>query len=45
MLSRGEWQRVGIACVVPMQPNVLVLDEPATGLDGYEALLVIDILK
>jgi energy-coupling factor transport system ATP-binding protein len=28
-----------------MQPSVIVLDEPTTGLDGYEALLVIDILK
>ncbi|MGB9176504.1 MAG: energy-coupling factor transporter ATPase [Methanoregula sp.] len=44
-LSRGERQRLGIACVVAMQPSVIVLDEPTTGLDGYEALLVIDILK
>jgi len=44
-LSRGERQRLGIACVVAMKPNVIVLDEPTTGLDGYEALLVIDILK
>jgi energy-coupling factor transporter ATP-binding protein EcfA2 len=44
-LSRGERQRLGIACVVAMQPNVIVLDEPTTGLDGYEALLVIKILK
>jgi energy-coupling factor transport system ATP-binding protein len=44
-LSRGERQRLGIACVVAMQPSVIVLDEPTTGLDGCEALLVIDILK
>lgn len=44
-LSRGERQRLGIACVVAMQPRVIVLDEPTTGLDGYEALLVISILK
>jgi len=44
-LSRGERQRLGIACVVAMQPNIIVLDEPTTGLDGYEALLVISILK
>lgn len=44
-LSRGERQRLGIACVVAMKPNVIVLDEPTTGLDGYEALLVINILK
>jgi energy-coupling factor transport system ATP-binding protein len=44
-LSRGERQQLGIACVVAMQPSVIVLDEPTTGLDGYEALLVINILK
>lgn len=44
-LSRGERQRLGIACVVAMQPRIIVLDEPTTGLDGYEARLVIDLLK
>jgi energy-coupling factor transport system ATP-binding protein len=44
-LSRGERQRLGIACIVAMQPKVIVLDEPTTGLDGYESLLVINILK
>lgn len=44
-LSRGERQRLAIACVVAMQPGVIVLDEPTTGLDGYEARFVIDVLK
>jgi len=44
-LSRGERQRLGIACVVAMQPAVIVLDEPTTGLDGCEALLVLTLLK
>jgi energy-coupling factor transport system ATP-binding protein len=44
-LSRGERQRLGIACIIAMQPSVIVLDEPTTGLDGNEAFLVIDILK
>ena len=44
-LSRGERQRLGIACVVAMQPSIIVLDEPTTGLDGYEAILVINMLK
>jgi energy-coupling factor transporter ATP-binding protein EcfA2 len=44
-LSRGERQRLGITCVVALQPSVIVLDEPTTGLDGDEALLVINILK
>jgi len=44
-LSRGERQRLGIACVVAMQPGIIVLDEPTTGLDGYEAILVINMLR
>jgi energy-coupling factor transport system ATP-binding protein len=44
-LSRGERQRLAIACVVAMQPKIIVLDEPTTGLDGDEARLVMEILK
>jgi ATPase components of various ABC-type transport systems, contain duplicated ATPase len=44
-LSRGERQRLAIACVVAMQPEIIVLDEPTTGLDGDEARLVMATLK
>jgi energy-coupling factor transporter ATP-binding protein EcfA2 len=44
-LSRGERQRLAIACVIAMQPPIIVLDEPTTGLDGNEARLVLEILK
>lgn len=44
-LSRGERQRLAIACVVAMQPAIIVLDEPTTGLDGDEARIVMKILK
>ncbi|HVP94148.1 MAG TPA: energy-coupling factor transporter ATPase [Methanoregulaceae archaeon] len=44
-LSRGERQRLAIACVIAMRPAVIVLDEPTTGLDGKEAREVMEVLK
>ena len=44
-LSRGERQRLAIACVIAMQPSVIALDEPTTGLDGKEAREVMEVLK
>lgn len=43
-LSRGERQRLAIACVIAMKPNVIVLDEPTTGLDARESGGVMEIL-
>ncbi len=43
-LSRGERQRLAIACVVAMHPEIIILDEPTTGLDGNEARQVMEIL-
>ncbi|WP_205793757.1 ABC transporter ATP-binding protein [Methanosarcina sp. MSH10X1] len=36
-LSRGERQRLAVACVIAMKPELIVLDEPTTGLDARES--------
>ncbi|WOF15483.1 ATP-binding cassette domain-containing protein [Methanoplanus sp. FWC-SCC4] len=44
-MSRGERQRLAISCVTAMNPEVIILDEPTTGLDEKEASRVMKILK
>lgn len=43
-LRRGLRTRTAIASVVAMQPNVLVVDEPTTGLDRRESLDIMQVL-
>lgn len=44
-MSRGERQRLAIACVVAMKPDVIILDEPTTGLDPVESARIMKILE
>jgi cobalt/nickel transport system ATP-binding protein len=44
-LSAGEKRRAAIAAVLSMMPDILVMDEPSTGLDPYGRRQLIGILK
>jgi energy-coupling factor transport system ATP-binding protein len=44
-MSRGERQRLAIACVVAMKPEIIILDEPTTGLDFIESKRIMSILE
>lgn len=43
-LSRGERQRLALACVLAMNQPVLILDEPTTGLDLKESFEIMELL-
>lgn len=44
-LSGGQKQKVAIASVIALKPEVLVLDEPTAELDPVSSLAVFDLLK
>lgn len=44
-LSKGQRQRLALASVIAMESQIMVLDEPTTGLDFKEGLEIMELLK
>lgn len=44
-LSGGEKRKASLACILSMNPEVLILDEPLAGLDESTQKMLIDFLK
>ncbi|MBI4765015.1 MAG: energy-coupling factor ABC transporter ATP-binding protein [Deltaproteobacteria bacterium] len=44
-LTKGERQRVAVASVLAVQPQVIILDEPTTGLDYIQQRRMMELLK
>jgi len=44
-LSRGERQRIALASLIAVEPEILILDEPTTGLDYNECIGIMEIIK
>ena len=43
--SKGYKQRIGLACAMIHDPNILILDEPVTGLDPNQIVEIRELIK
>lgn len=44
-LSKGQRQRLAVAAILSMQPELIVVDEPTTGQDRRQSAQIMDILE
>ena len=44
-LSRGQRQRLALASIIAVEPKVMILDEPTTGLDYKECMEIMNAVK
>jgi energy-coupling factor transport system ATP-binding protein len=44
-LSKGERQRLALAVILAMDPDIIVVDEPTTGQDPWQSRRIMDILS
>ncbi len=44
-LSKGQRQRIAVASVLSMRPEVLIIDEPTTGQDYHDGIEMLNLVK
>jgi energy-coupling factor transporter ATP-binding protein EcfA2 len=44
IMTKGERQKLAVACVLACEPEVIMLDEPTTGLDAEEQVAMMELL-